>query len=416
MTYRHFPPWLILMGLITALGPLAIDMYLPAFVAIADDLQASTDTIELSLASFFIGLAIGQGVYGPLSDRFGRKPPLLFGLALYTLAAAVCALVPSGEALVAIRFVQALGGCAGMVIARAIVRDKTEPQDAAKAFSMLILIIGVAPILAPIAGSWVLSVSGWRAIFWFQVFAGTACLLWAWLGLQETHPGDDRKLSFRRVGADYLELLRHRSFMGFSLTAALAMGGFYTYLASTPALMVRGYGFTPEQYAMLFGTNAAGFILMSQINAVLLRRRSMLTVLRAAIWIQPLAGITLGVMTLVNPLPPLWLLAPVMWVLISSIGLISPNASAAALTQPGLRVGTASALLGMLQFSLATFIVIVVGSLSNITARPLGIVMMITSVAAILVLTWVARPERCQVRPMTTHQRDELLEEQHISK
>lgn len=400
MTYRNFPPWLILMGLITALGPLAIDMYLPAFVSIADNLDSTTNTIELSLASYFIGIAIGQAFYGPISDRFGRKPPMIFGLVLYIIAAFACALVTSAEALVAVRFLQALGGCAGMVIARAVVRDLTKPQDAAKAFSMLILVLGLAPMLAPIFGTWVLAVGSWRAIFLFQAICGIACLIWLILGLEETHPGDERKLSLRNVMSDYRALAGNRRFMGYALTTGFAMGGFFAYLGSSPALLMGSYGLTPDQYAMVFGVNAAGFIALSQLNSFLLHRFEMLTVVRTVIWVQPVAGVTLALLSATLLLPPLWILLPLIFVFIASIGLINPNASACALSLPGLKVGTASALLGVMQFSVATVTTFGIGTLSQATAIPLGWGMAAMSFLSFYMLYGVAG----KAEPAGTHE------------
>lgn len=394
MTYRNFPPWLILMGLITALGPLAIDMYLPAFVTIAQDLDTDTNTIELSLASYFIGLAIGQGFYGPLSDKFGRKPPLVFGLALYVVAALGCALAVSGETLIAVRFLQALGGCAGMVIARAVVRDRTRPQDAAKAFSMLILILGIAPILAPLFGTWVLAMTSWRGIFVFQALCAFACLMWVLFSLEESHSGDHRPLSLRRILGDYRALTRNGQFMGFALTTGFAMGNFFAYLGASPALFMGTYGLSPEQYAVIFGVNAGGFIALSQINAWLLRRHHMLTVLRRIIWVQPIAGTALALTVVTAGLPPLWLLLPLVFVLISSIGFINPNASACALSLPGLKVGTASALLGVMQFSLATLTTFGIGHLASTSAIPLGLGMASMAWLAFGVLQGVALPSR----------------------
>ncbi|MCH8553436.1 MAG: multidrug effflux MFS transporter [Natronospirillum sp.] len=392
MTYRNFPSWLILMGLITALGPLAIDMYLPAFVEIADGLDTTTNTIELTLASYFIGIALGQSLYGPLSDRFGRKPPLIFGLALYIAASIACALVTTAESLLLWRFVQAMGGCAGMVIARAVVRDKTEPQEAAKAFSMLILVLGVAPILAPILGTVVLSLGSWRWIFLFQGLAAAACMTWLILGLEETHPGEERKLSFRRVFADYRELTQWREYMGFALTTGLAMGGFFAYLGSSPALLMNTYGLSPEQYAIIFGVNAAGFIALSQFNTWLLHRWHMRQVLRVVIWVLPVSGLTMAAAALLLQQPPLWLLLPLIFVFISFIGLINPNAAACALSLPNMRVGTASALMGVMQFSIATLTTFGIGALPQTTAIPLAGGMALMGVLAFSQLRFVALP------------------------
>lgn len=392
MTYRNFPAWLILMGLITALGPLAIDMYLPAFVVMADDLQTSTNTIELSLAAYFIGIALGQSLYGPFSDRFGRKPPLVVGLVLYIIAALACALVTTAESLLLWRFVQAMGGCAGMVIARAVVRDKTEPQDAAKAFSMLILVLGVAPILAPLFGTGLLVIGSWRWIFIFQALAGVGCLLWMLFGLEETHPGDDRKLSFRGVFLDYGVLLRRPEFMGFALTTGFAMGGFFVYLGSSPALLMGTYELASHHYAIIFGINAAGFIALSQLNTWLLRRWHMREVLRVMIWVLPITGLTMALAALVLQQPPLWLLLPLLFIFISSIGLINPNASACALTLPNLKVGTASSLLGVMQFSIGTLTTFGIGALPQTTAIPLAVGMALVGLLAFTLLRFVGLP------------------------
>lgn len=401
MTYRNFPPWLILMGLITALGPLAIDMYLPAFVAIADDLDTTTNAIELTLASYFIGIALGQGLYGPLSDRFGRKLPMIVGMVLYIIAALACALVSTAESLLVWRFVQAMGGCAGMVIARAVVRDKTDPQDAAKAFSMLILVLGVAPILAPIAGTLVLTLGSWRWIFLFQALAASACLAWLIWGLEETHAGDQRKLSLRRVFGDYAELLRRPEYMGFALTTGLAMGGFFAYLGSSPALLMGTYGLTPEQYAIVFGTNAAGFIALSQFNTWLLHRWPMQEVVRVVIWVLPISGLTMLAGALLLQQPPLWFLLPLIFCFIASIGLINPNASACALSLPNLRVGTASALLGVMQFSIATVTTFGIGALAQATAIPLAGGMAAMGLLAFSLLRFVGLPAAAERAPLS---------------
>lgn len=354
MPTRHLAGWIILMGALTAVGPLSIDMYLPAFPAMAQDL-AATGQVELTLASFFIGLALGQLFYGPVSDRFGRKPPLYVGLVLYALASLGAAGSEQIDTLIIWRFVQGLGGCAGMVIARAVVRDRCTPTEAAQAFSLLILVMGLAPILAPLAGSILLTQVGWRSLFLVLGGFGVVCLLLVWRRLEESLVQRLPRLELRRVLGAYAGLLRDRHFRDHVLASGLAFSGMFAYIAGSPFVLMQLHGLDSSDYGWVFGANALGLITASQLNARLLRRSrlDMHALLGRGLAAAALAGATLLGLALAGLLT-LPLLLPLLFLYVASLGFVSPNASASALAGHGHQAGTASALMGALQFLLGT--------------------------------------------------------------
>ncbi|NTV96688.1 MAG: multidrug effflux MFS transporter, partial [Thiobacillus sp.] len=317
---RGMPAWLVLLGVLIAIGPLSIDMYLPGFPAMAAEFAGQPGKPEYTLASFFVGMAFGQLLYGPLSDRFGRKPPLYVGLALYTVASLGGALTASLGHLVAWRLLQGLGGCAGMVITRAVIRDRCGLRDSARAMSMLMLVMGAAPILAPMLGGWVVEAWGWRAIFWILAGFGAFCLVAMRVGLPESH--DTRHvppLSWRRIGDDFRALLGERAFMGYSLSAGFAMAGFFAYIAGSPHVFIELYGLSASQYGWLFGANALGFILASQANARLARRLEPSRLLRRALHVLALAALWLAVLALTGT-PSLPVLLMPLTLTIASLG------------------------------------------------------------------------------------------------
>ncbi|GAB3258589.1 multidrug effflux MFS transporter [Chitinimonas naiadis] len=375
------PPWLILLGALIGIAPLSIDMYLPSFPAIEAALGRGA---QLTLASFFIGLALGQLVYGPVSDRYGRKPPLYVGLALYVAGSLGCLFATSIEQLALLRFAQGLGGCAGMVLARAVVRDRCEPREAARAFSLLMLVMGLAPILAPLLGGWVLTVAGWQAIFGVQAGFGFACLLAVHFGLAESHDiRHAEPLQFGRVLRGYAELLGERGFLGYTLATGLAQAGMFAYIAGSPLVLIQQYGIAPQHYGWVFGSNALGLIAASQLNVRLLARTSLTTLLRRALWMPALAGTALLLISLLGQ-PPLPLLLLGLFLFVASLGFISPNGSAAALAGHGQRAGSASALMGALQFGLATLAGIAMAAWRTDTALPLATAMAFFGVGSLL--------------------------------
>jgi DHA1 family bicyclomycin/chloramphenicol resistance-like MFS transporter len=392
----RFPAWLVILGALTAIGPLSIDMYLPAFAAIEQDLRAPAGGAELTLAGFFIGMACGQLVWGPLSDRFGRKPPLYAGLALFALATLGCALADNISALAAWRVLQALGGSAGMVIARAVVRDRCSARESARAFSTLILVMGLAPILAPIIGGWVVTALDWRAIFFLLFAFALASLLAIHFGLQESHSTrHEPPLNALRIARDYTSLFTSRAFLGYTLSGGLAMAGMFAYIAGSPFVLIQLGGIPPEHFGWAFGINALGFVAASQLNARSLKTIAPTAMLRRALWIPAAAGLALVGLTYSLDFThgaalPLTLLC--MFLYVASLGFIAPNSSATALATHGQRAGTASALMGALQFGLATLTGIGISHLHDGSARPLALLLALCGVGAWLLHRWLVHP------------------------
>lgn len=368
--------WLtIYLGTLAALGPLAIDMYLPAFPRIAAGFGVRVPDVQRTLAAYFIGLALGQLVYGPLADRFGRKPPLYVGLALFALAGAGCALARGVGSLAAIRFVQALGGCAEMVVARAIVRDLFDDRRAAKVFSSLMLVMGLAPILAPLAGGFLAGHFGWRAIFWVLALAGVATLLSTALFFRESLPPERRiRQSPGDVVTTYLSLLRHREFMLHALTVSVGTAGLFAYVGGSPYVFQKVFGISEGRFGLFFGPVACGIIGMSQVNGFLAGRFDIRTTLRAALCAHAAAGAVL-LATALTGAGGFWGIYLPLWVVIASMGFVFPNTTVLALSPHGRIAGNASAVLGFLQFGISAAGGLVVSALQNAQTTPTAVPM-----------------------------------------
>ncbi|SHN07445.1 multidrug effflux MFS transporter [Phytopseudomonas punonensis] len=373
---------LLILGSLSAFGPLAIDFYLPSFPALALAFNTDTEHVQLSLASYFAGLAIGQLVYGPLADRFGRRTPLLVGVSLFTLASLACALAPSLEWLIAARFVQALGGCAGMVISRAVVRDLCDPISSAKVFSQLMLVMGLAPILAPVAGGLLLNLFGWPAIFVCLTLFSAACLAALSLWLPETLNPTIQPPPLSGALREYRRLFTDLPFIGHALTGGLAIAGMFAYIAGSPFVFIELYGVPAEHYGWLFGTNAAGFIIAAQINAWLVARHGPGYWARRMVWFYLACGTVLLVLAWIGP-QTLWPLMIPLFGCIASLGILLPNTSACAMAGQGRHAGSASALMGSLQFTIAASAASLVGALHDGSAVPMALVIFSCGVLAV---------------------------------
>ncbi len=352
----------LVLGLIAALGPLSIDMYLPVLPSIASSLNTSESAVQLSLAAYFLGLSLGQLVYGPLSDTLGRRKPLLAGLALYVVASLGCAWAPTIETLIAFRFIQALGGCAGVVISRAIVRDLFTQQEAARVFSRLMLIMGAAPIIAPLLGSalvaWNPAGAGWRSLFVVLAGVGLVTFVCSAKLIQETlrkefFSENERGVPEKRsLLATYVSLARDGTFMAYALAGGLAQAGMFAYITGSPFVFMNHFQFGATAYAWLFGANALGLIAASQWNSRLLRTNSSESILGGALVGLAIAGAALVNVSSFN-VSALVLAVP-LFLYVATLGLTFPNAAACALANQGHRAGSASALLGTLQFVIAS--------------------------------------------------------------
>jgi DHA1 family bicyclomycin/chloramphenicol resistance-like MFS transporter len=381
---------LLLLGALTAFGPLTVDMYLPSLPSLQRDYQADAATVQQTLSVFLFSLALGQALYGPVSDRMGRRPPLYFGLVLYIIASIGCAFAPTISSLIVLRFFQGLGCCAGMVIARAIVRDTTEGPALARNYSLLTLVMGVAPILAPLVGGYVLMWFGWHEIFYALAAFGAMCLVAVLVMLPETHPLDRRSSGgVRGALLVYWSLLRSRRYLGYVCAAGFGMSTMFVYITGSPHLFIQVFGVKASDFGLFFGINAFGFIAMSQLNRMFLRRHTADTVLRVALMVQAVSAISLLVVAaagggLYHLLLPLFLS-------ISSLGIIGPNAIAGAMSGDPRQGGSASALLGTGNFIGGGVAGVVLGMLPENTAVSMTLVMAVCASSACLGYLLLAR-------------------------
>lgn len=383
---QYSTAWIVLLALLTALGPLSIDMYLPALPQIADEFGVSTQMVANSLPAYFLGLAIGQLFYGPISDRIGRKTPLYFGLALYAIASLACVLVTNEWSLIAARIFQALGGCVGVVIARAAIRDRLDVAGSAQAFSSMMIVMGLAPILSPIFGAWILIFFPWQVIFVCLAIIGVICWLCVHFFFKESLPVERRlKLSVYQVTTLYAAILKDESFRVPMLAGCLTGAALFCYISSASAVFMGQYGLSQQQFSYAFALNAAGIMLMSSLNKHLNTRMGIFPRLRLGGSIQcfgALIVVSAGFMA--NA--PLWFLMVGLFLVVSGIGLTGPNAMALAMSQQGARAGTASAIMGSTQFAFGLLGGVILNFLIWKASLNMGLMMlMFTSVGLLMI-------------------------------
>ena len=387
MTSRLFKLALVL-GLLSAVGPFAIDMYLPALPAIGQTLGADSASVQMTLTAFFVAIGVGQMLYGPVADMVGRKPPLYFGLALFAACSVGCALTSDIHLLIVLRFFQGMGAAAGMVIPRAIVRDLHTGTEAAKLMSLLMLVFSVSPILAPLTGSAVIALTSWRGVFWAVTIAAMAGIVMMATVLDETRPAEDRvDSSFGSALAGYWLLLRDRHFMGLIFIGSFAISGFFIYLANSPFVLIGHYGLTPTQYSLAFALNAASFIGSSQFCGKLGERFGMVPVVKFAAVACAIAVTALLAYFLAGG-DQLAVLITGYLIASAFMGLVIPITSVLSLEEHGEIAGTASALLGTIQMVTGAVLMAVSGP--YIQGRPLAMVIgMFAGAATALLLTWL---------------------------
>jgi DHA1 family bicyclomycin/chloramphenicol resistance-like MFS transporter len=386
---------IVLLGSVVAIGPLSIDTYLPAFPSMSRSLDASASSVQLTLTACLAGIGIGQLVAGSLSDRLGRRRPILVGLFAYVIASLLCAAAPDVLTLTALRFVQGFSAAAGLVIAQAVVRDMHSGAAAVRLFSSLMLIIGVAPILAPVLGGQLLELSSWRGIFVALAAIGAAVAIAVLVGLPETLPPERRdrrglRQTFRTLGG----LLRMRDFMGYAIASSLSFATVFAYVSGSSFVLQDIYGLSPTVYSVVFGLNGIGLILASQVNARLVGRVESVVLLRRALLTSALAALALLAVVSIDGLGAWSVMVP-LFVLVSAFAFVLPNATALALADHPEVAGVASALLGVIQFASGAVVAPLVGIAGTDTAVPMGIVMSvlgISGVAAMRILIPRQRP------------------------
>lgn len=362
---RSFFGLALVLGLVSAVGPFAIDMYLPALPTIGRSLQASPATVQASLIVFFVALGLGQVIYGPVSDMLGRKRPLYFGLALFSAGSIGCALAPDAQTLVAMRFVQGLGACAGMVIPRAVVRDLHTGTEAARLMSLLMLVFSVSPILAPLTGSLLIEAFGWRAVFWAVVVAAALAAALLYNFLPETRPPEERaSSSFRGALQSYGVLLRDGHFMGLCLIGGFGVASFFAYLATSSFVLIDHYGLSPRQYSVAFAANAASFIGASQLTARWGGRFGLVRVVKVAATAYAVIMV-LALSVQLAGVDDMGVMLALLFAGYGALGLVVPASMVLSLEEHGAMAGAASALAGTMHFVCGILVMGTVSAFGN---------------------------------------------------
>lgn len=383
---------ILLLGALTAYPAISIDLYLPSLPTISASLGASAGAAARTVSAFFLGMSLGQFIYGPLSDRYGRKPPLLIASGIYIAASIFCAFAPNIESLIGGRFIEAIGGCAGTVIPRAIVRDRYDHRETARIFSLLTLVMGVAPILAPFVGGAILTFATWRMLFVVLTVFGIAVGLATWFRLDESRPDAVALLARSETpfGA-YRALFAQRRILGYTLAGALNGACFFTYISASPEIIIHHFNFPPQQFGWIFGINAVGLIGMSQVNRAVLKYYAPDQIVSVAcLVVVAFAGLltvcaetgTGGIFGVLGPL----------FLIVSTYAFVSANTSAGALSVDPARAGSISALVGGFGFGAGALASAVAGWLSDDTPRPVAWTMLVSSALAALTLYTMALP------------------------
>lgn len=377
---------ILILGLLSAIGPFSIDMYLPGFPAIAKDLNTSVDAVSYTLASFFVGVCLGQLISGPLLDRFGRKRPLYIGMALYILASIGCAVSTSVEVLIVFRLFQALGGCVTMVAPRAIIRDLFPVEESAKIFSMMILILGVSPILAPTVGSFLIEDFGWQSVF-LVLGAISLLVLLAVVFLMPESKQPDPTFSLKVVDilSSFKTVMKERQFYMYTLSGSIAAAGLFAYLAGSPFVLLKLHGVSEKGYGIIFAIIASGLITASQLNNVLLKKYSSVQIVKFTLILQTIFGLCLFIGTALQ-LMNLYALVTLIFLFLSCQGFNFPNSAALSMAPFEKEAGSASALMGAIQMGFGAAAAAIVGILNASTALPMTGVMAVCSLWALVIL------------------------------
>ncbi len=374
---------LILLGALQAFAPLSIDMYLPALPVIEKVFHTSTAWVQMTMVTFLLGYALGQPLYGPITDRFGRKPPLYASLLVFIAASVACALSPSIPIMSIARLVQAIGACGGAVMSRAMVTDLFPARELRRIFSMLVLVLGVSPVIAPLIGSYLLVWFGWNSAFVVQALLGAACLLGMHFRLPESLAHDARRpLRFDLIKSTYARLFRDRTFIGASVVCGFSSAGTFAYITSAPFVFIVLYTVPTEHFGWLFGSVALGMVAGSQINGRMSHRIPLWRVLRTANTVQLCAGILL-LGSVLSGVGGMWSVFACVFIYVSAQGFVFPNGSAIAMMRHGDIAGTASALLGTNQFLIAALATIFLGFIDN-PALPMALVIAGSAVCSTL--------------------------------
>jgi MFS transporter, DHA1 family, multidrug resistance protein len=373
---------ILILGLLTAIGPLSIDMYLPAFPDIAKSLHTSVAQVMLSLSSFFIGISLGQLVYGPLLERFGRKKPLYVGLCIYLVASVGCSMAASVNALIVFRLLQATGSCAGLVASRAMVRDLFDTKENAKMFSALMLVVAVSPIIAPTLGGYITAVFGWRVVFGMLIAIDIAIFAGVYFLLPETkQPNPNFSLRAGAIFKNYVAIFKDPQFYTYTLTGAIAYAGLCAYISGSPNVFMEIFRVNEKQYGWIFALIALGIISSSQLNNIALKNNSSERIIKLALGFQSITGLIFAILALTG-FSEMYSSIFLIFLFLGCQGFIFPNASALSLAPFPHNAGSASALMGAIQMSVGAAASALVSFLQNHTVLPMAGIMACCSITA----------------------------------
>ena len=378
---------IILLGILAAIGPFTIDMYLPGFAQIANEFNTDAKKVAFTLTSYFVGIAIGQLIYGPLVDKYGRKKPLLFGLGLYAVAALGCGLSSSIESLIAMRLLQALGGCVGMVASNAIISDVYPKEKRAKAFSMIMLVMGVAPVIAPTVGSIFMEIGSWHYIFFFlavfALFVFTLILIFLPETSQYIH---NNKLVAKDIANNYLSILKNKTFLFYTLAGSISMSILFAYISSASFIFQNLYGLSEREFAVIFAINACGLILGNTVNGFLVGKVNYIKIARIASILISIAATIVVIIFATFPSLPYTAVVGGIFIILFLVNFINPNATAASLAPFTVTAGAASALAGSIRMGIGAMVAAAVGVFQGESALTMFVIFLLLSVLVMIML------------------------------
>jgi len=386
MTTKKYIQLILILGSLTALGPFSIDMYLPGFSGIAKDLHTTVAKVSMSLSSYFIGISAGQLLYGPLLDRFGRKKPLFIGLLVYILASLGCVYVVDIDSFIFLRFIQAIGSCAATVASVAMVRDLFPVKDIPKVFSLLMLVLGLSPMLAPTIGGYITEDYGWHTVFFILMCMGIAILIAAQVGLPNSYkPDTSISLKPKPIIANFLKVLKEPQFYTYAFTGSIAFSGLFTYVAASPIIFMDIYHVDAKTYGWIFAFMSVSFIGSSQLNSVLLKRFSSEQMIFAALILQSVISIVFLLLSL-NNLLGLYETITMLFLFLGCLGISNPNTAGLTMAPFAKNAGSASALMGAIQLGLGALASFAVGVFVKNSVAPMVLIMTSTTIIAFIVL------------------------------
>lgn len=377
---------ILILGSLTALGPFSIDMYLPGFAGIAKDLNTSVANVSMTLSSYFIGISAGQLLYGPLLDRFGRKKPLFIGLLVYILASLGCVFVRDIDTFIGLRFIQAIGSCAATVASVSMVRDLFPVKDIPKVFSLLMLVVGLSPMLAPTIGGYITADYGWHTVFFILMCMGILILIGAQIGLPNTFkPDTSISLKPKPIITNFISIIKEPQFYTYAFTGSIAFSGLFTYVAASPILFMDIFKVDAKTYGWIFAFMSLSFIGASQLNSLLLKKFTSEKMIYGALITQSIVSITFLILAM-NNLLGLYETIAMLFLFLACLGISNPNTAGLTLAPFSRNAGSASALMGAIQLGLGALASFAVGVFVKNSILPMVVIMATTTIIAFVIL------------------------------